>query len=294
MSWLQLILESDGGYIDEIVEFLEQFDTQSISLEACSEEPIITEGITTSIELWHRTRLTAVLHPDTDLDVLLVCLRNQIGPDKIYNHRIQLLKDQDWMKNFRDSHGPLLFDDRFCICPTWSEPPAWCEQVIVLDPGLAFGTGTHTTTSLCIEKLLQHDLEDKSVIDYGCGSGILALTALSLGAARAYAIDIDPLAIEATRKNAALNGIKADRLIIAHPDEISLKPVDVLVANILLGPLKQLSSRFTDYVTQNGIILLSGIMQQQADECLACYRSCFNMFEPVYANEWVLLEGERI
>ena len=294
MSWLQLILESDGIYIDEIAEFLEQFGAQSISLEACSEEPVIAEGIVSSVEFWHRTRLTAVLHPDTDLDVLLACLRNHTGADKIYNHRFQVLKDQDWLTIFQDSHGPLVFDDRFCICPSWCEPPAASEHVIVLDPGLAFGTGTHTTTSLCIERLLQHDLAGKTVIDYGCGSGVLALTALSLGAARAYAIDIDPLAIEATRNNATLNGIEADQLIISHPMEIDLNPADVVVANILLGPLQELSTRLADYVNHKGIILLSGIMQQQAEVCLASYRSCFNMLEPVYRNEWVLLEGERI
>ena len=292
MSWLQLILESDPGSAEQLSELLEQFGAVSVSMSAVSDEKIFGQAIEKDTVLWQQTRVVALLHEDTDLDTLLVCMRNRVGADRIGKHEISILEDRDWVNEFKFGHGVKIFADCLCVCPSWCELPRDDIAHIILDPGLAFGTGTHETTAACLEWLASNDVKNKSVIDYGCGSGILALAAAKLGAEKVYAVDIDPQALQATEENAQRNSI-TDQLVIAHPDDIQLPVVDVLVANVLLNPLQELANHFSELVQPCGDLVLSGLLSTQAEECLEAYQSWFNMDEPVFKQEWSLLHGTR-
>jgi ribosomal protein L11 methyltransferase len=292
MSWLQLILKSDLESAEQLSELLELFGAVSISMSAMSDEKIFGQAIEKDPVLWQRTRIVALLHEDTDLDTLLVCLRNRVGADRIDKHEISVLEDRDWVNEFKFGHGVKIFADRLCVCPSWCELPRNDIAHIILDPGLAFGTGTHETTAACLEWLASNDIKNKSVIDFGCGSGILALAAVKLGAVKVYAVDIDPQALQATVENAKRNNV-TDQLVIAHPENIQLPTVDVLVANVLLNPLQELANHFSELVRPRGDLVLSGLLSTQAEECLEAYQSWFNMDEPVFKQEWSLLHGTR-
>ncbi len=289
MSWLQLELETHQAQAEELSELLEQFGAISVTLTASSDEPVFDAESETK-KLWDKTRLIALLHPESDLDIMLVCLRDRIGADNIFSHKIELIKDKDWVSEFKSAHQPLLFSNRICISPSWCELPENNIPTLILDPGLAFGTGSHPTTSLCIEWLAENDLTDKIVIDYGCGSGILAMVAALLGANQVYAVDIDSQALQAARENINRNKL-SEKIIVDHVDNISLPVVDILVANILMNPLKDLAEKFSTLTKSGGDIILSGLLHVQAEECLAAYASRFNMDEPVFNSEWTRLHG---
>lgn len=292
MSWLQLTLESDHESAEQLSELLEQFGAVSISLTAMSDEKIFGQAIEKDPVLWQQTRVIALLHEDTDLDTLLVCLRNRAGEGKIGKHEISILEDRDWVNEFKSAHGVKIFAESLCVCPSWCELPGDDLPHIILDPGLAFGTGNHETTAACLEWLAENNIRGKTVIDFGCGSGILALAAVKLGAEKVYAVDIDPQALKASEENAKRNGI-TDRLVIAHPEDIQLPVVDILVANVLLNPLQELASLFSELVQPSGDLVLSGLLSTQAEECLEAYQSWFNMDGPVFKQEWSLLHGIR-
>lgn len=295
MSWLQLELETNQAKAEELAELLEQFGAVSVSFTASSEEPLFDsqgQGKDDSNSLWQKTRVTALLHPDADLDIMLVCLRDRIGAENIYQHKIERLKDKDWVSEFKAQHEPLIFSERVCICPSWCEKPENNLPTLILDPGLAFGTGAHPTTSLCIEWLAVNDVSNKVIIDYGCGSGILAMVAALLGAEKVYAVDIDPQAIVAAKENIDQNNLD-DKIIIGHVDDCELPVADVMIANILMNPLKGLVEKFSNLTKPGGEIILSGLLHVQAEECLAAYGSCFSMDEPVFNSEWTRLHGIR-
>lgn len=291
MSWIQLELETHQAQAEELSELLEQFGAVSVTLTASSDEPVFdAEGETK--KFWDKTRLIALLHPDTDLDILLVCLRDRIGAENIYSHKIELLKDKDWVSEFKAEYQPMIFSNRVCISPSWCEPPENNLPTLILDPGLAFGTGSHPTTSLCIEWLAENDITDKVVIDYGCGSGILAMVAALLGAKEVYAVDIDNQALQAARENINRNKL-FEKIHVEHVDDASFPVADILVANILMNPLKELVEKFSGLTKSGGHIILSGLLHVQADECLSAYASCFNMDEPIFSSEWTRLHGIR-
>ncbi len=296
MSWLQLELETNQAKAEELSELLEQLGAVSVSLTASSSEPLFdvaVQDVSESKKFWQKTRVVALLHPDTDLDIMLVCVRDRIGAENIYHHKIESLKDKDWVSEFKAEHQPLFFSDRVCICPSWCEQTDNNIPTIILDPGLAFGTGSHPTTSLCVEWLAENDLTNKVVIDYGCGSGILAMVAALLGAKQVYAVDIDPQAIQAARDNIDRNGL-AKKIEVAHVDECSLPVADILLANILMNPLKELAAKFSDLTRPGSDIILSGLLHVQADECLSVYSDYFNMYTPVFNSEWARLHGTKI
>jgi ribosomal protein L11 methyltransferase len=292
MVWLQLTFASNRESARTLSELLEQFGAVSVSLSAISNELLVGQNSSESEALWEQTRVTALLHADTDLDTLIAVARNRVGADQIRQHHIELIEDRDWVSEYQQTHGSRIIKDLLCICPSWCRPPDHIPNHLLLDPGLAFGTGTHDTTSLCLDWLVDHDISGKQVVDYGCGSGILALAALKLGAAHAWAVDIDTQALEATRINADRNQL-SDQITIMHPDKIDLPSVDVVLANILLNPLMDHAAKFAGLVTANGTVVVSGILATQVEECLAVYQSWFNMQTPVFSREWALLEGAR-
>lgn len=292
MSWLQLVVETDREHSDELAAFLENFSAMSISFSAASDEPVFAQNDGDESWHWRRTRVSALLPADVDMDILLVCMRDRIGADYIFNREITCVVDQDWVQSYQQQHPPLIFADRLCVCPSWCEVPQGDLATIMLDPGLAFGTGTHATTALCLEWLAQHDLAHKTVIDFGCGSGILALAAARLGAMQVTAVDIDPQAIQASRENVGKNNLQS-KIIIVQAEQPEMDAADILVANVLLNPLLDLASRFAELVKPGGWLVLSGLLPDQVESCLAAYDHCFNMQTPVFRDEWALLQGTR-
>lgn len=292
MAWLQLSIETDREHAQSLAGFLEQFNATAISFSAASDELLFDHADGTDSGHWQHTRVTALLQDDIDLDILLVCLRDRIGVDHIYSRKISRLEDRDWVASCEQSHPALVFADRLCICPGWCDVPEGEYLTVRLDPGLAFGTGTHATTSLCLEWLARAPLNGRTLIDYGCGSGILALAAAQLGAVSVAAVDIDPQAITACESNVARNRLQ-DKVRVGHPDTVAMQPADVLIANVLLNPLLDLRDRLAALVKPGGSIVLSGLLAHQADSCLAAYRACFNMQSPEFRDEWALLQGVR-
>ena len=291
MAWLRLTLETDAGQVEPVTTFLEQFNAISISYQPGSSESRFA-GVGDDPVPWNRTSISALIDPATDMDILLICLRNRIGTEMIFRHGIELVEDQDWIESYRHGAAPLVFADRLCICPSWLQPGQDCECVVTLDPGLAFGSGTHPTTQMCLEWLASGDLRNRSIIDYGCGSGILALAAGRLGAHHVYAVDLDPQALSASKSNVRLNRL-SEVISVLAPHTEALPAVDILVANILLKPVLELSDLFRSLVKPGGYIVISGILSTQVTECLASYERWFKMEDTRYHDEWALLHGCR-
>ena len=290
MPWRELSLTLPADSADEISRFLEDQGAQAITLAESGEEPLF-EPKPGETPLWRRVRLTA-LFADED-DVRTIAHRLQSRYPELEPPRLQKLEDQPWERLWLEHFKPLDFG-RLWVCPT-GRPPADPEAICLeLDPGLAFGTGTHPTTALCLEWLAQWDLEGTTVIDYGCGSGILAIAALLLGAERVIACDIDPQALTATRENAAKNKV-AERLSCCYPQDMPSIEADILLANILAGPLTEMASCLAARVKTGGRIILSGILAEQTDEILAAYLPHRFRFEPpATSDQWVRLSGEKL
>lgn len=291
MSWLRLTLEVAAEQIEAVTEFLEKFNAGSISYRPLSSESLYA-GVGEEPIPWSMTSLSALVDADTDMDILLACLRNRLGEGKIHNQKIDLLEDRDWTESYRRGITQQKFADRLCICPSWLTADPDCKHKVILDPGLAFGSGSHATTQLCLDWLARNELKNLTIIDYGCGSGVLALAAARLGAGHVYAVDIDPQALEAARDNAFVNNLEGKVTILA-PGEVPLPQTDILIANILLKPLLELSSLFNSLVAGHGQIVLSGILATQAQECLETYGHWFKMETTRYRDEWALIYGRR-
>jgi ribosomal protein L11 methyltransferase len=213
-------------------------------------------------------------------------------PNATFEHIADRAWEREWLKDFH----PMRFGRRLWICPGGQRPQldesAEEHCLIELDPGLAFGTGTHPTTALCLEWLDSAPLDGKSVVDYGCGSGVLAIAALKLGAAAALAIDIDPQALLATRDNAARNHV-SERLTVAGPDEAPRRQAVILLANILAEPLLELAPSFGERVAPGGSVVLSGILRSQAAPVASRYAAWFDMRPATVRDDWALLHGVR-
>lgn len=290
MHWLRLSFDCSAGQVDTLTDLLERLGAESVSVSGGGNESLLAES-TEATGYWAACRIGALLPADADFDIVLACLRNAAGVPGLRNAGVEPLPDRDWVAAGREAQGALQFGERLCICPSWIPAPAG-KQVLTLDPGLAFGTGAHATTALCLEWLAGTDLRGRTVIDYGCGSGVLGLAAAKLGASRVHAIDVDPVAVAATSENAGRNGL-AGVVTSGLPGAGPLPVVDLLVANILLGPLLELAEHFAPLVRPGGRIVLSGILAAQADACLGHYGRWFNMAAPRYRDEWALLYGER-
>ncbi|WP_230125839.1 50S ribosomal protein L11 methyltransferase, partial [Pseudomonas sp. Bi70] len=263
----------------------------SVTFMDAEDQPIFEPDLGTT-PLWSHTHLLALFEADTDADALVAHLRLLTGGD-LPEHHIERIEDQDWERSWMDGFAPMRFGQRLWIVPSWHEAPQPDAVNLLLDPGLAFGTGTHPTTSLCLQWLDGQALEGCSVLDFGCGSGILAIAALLLGAPRAVGTDIDPQALEASRDNAGRNGIADERFPVYLPADLPQEPADVVVANILAGPLVSLAPQITRLVKSGGRLALSGILAEQAEEVRAAYAADFQLDPTATLDGWVRISGVR-
>jgi ribosomal protein L11 methyltransferase len=228
-----------------------------------------------------------------DMDKVLSYLKS-IHPNKDkMAYKLEQLEDKDWEREWMDNFHPMKFGQRLWICPSWREVPEPDAVNVMLDPGLAFGTGTHPTTALCLTWLDGLDLKGKTVVDFGCGSGILSLAALKLGAKKVIGIDIDPQALQASLENAKRNQCE-DRLELFLPKDQPEFKADVVVANILAGPLRELAPVIVEYVKHQGVLALSGVLEEQAEQLQQIYGEYCQMDSFVVQDEWVRLSGTRM
>jgi ribosomal protein L11 methyltransferase len=276
---------------EQVSNALEELGAQAVTLQGAGSDSLFDQ-IDETPTLWATTNLTALFDAKEDVDRLLDRLRASLGPTPLPAHETSLLADQDWNRAWMDRFKPMRFGERLWVVPSWHVPPAPDAVNLILDPGMAFGTGTHPTTALCLQWLDGVDLSGKTVLDYGCGSGILAIAAIRLGARRAIAVDIDPQCLEVARENAQRNGTLG-QIDILPAQEWKNESVDVLLANILAGPLHALADAFAGYVRPHGDIVLSGLLAPQAQACLDVYAPHFFMQPPRIAEDWAMLHGKR-
>lgn len=242
--------------------------------------------------LWQDTRVVGLFESDQDIAATISLLKENLGTENFPSYQESVVEDQDWERAWLADFKPMQFGENLWIVPSEFEPVDAEAVNIFLDPGLAFGTGTHPTTALCLAWLDQNKALDQDVIDYGCGSGVLAIAAAKLGAADVSAVDIDPQALIATDANAKKNNVES--YIKSYlPEDFPEKAADLLLANILANPLMELAAHFTELLKDNGKIVLSGILEEQADEVLLTYQAYFNMHPAVIENGWVMLQGEK-
>ncbi|HUY83533.1 MAG TPA: 50S ribosomal protein L11 methyltransferase [Steroidobacteraceae bacterium] len=255
------------------------------------DEPIL-EPRPGEFRLWRDTLVRALFDDALDPATCLCRLTAVLGPRILAGAKLRRVADRAWEREWLVDWSPLRFGPRLWVCPSSAQPPADRDAIVVrLDPGLAFGTGTHPTTALCLEALAALDLRGKTVIDYGCGSGILAIAALKLGAARAHAIDIDPQALAAAAANAAANGV-ADRLRRADAAAV-LPGADCVVANILASTLIEVRERLAAACRAGGDLLLSGILVAQTDAVTAAYRETFAIVGVARREDWCCIRARR-
>jgi len=291
MPWLQLRLAITPEQAEPFEDALLGVGAVSVTFMDAEDQPIFEPDLGTT-PLWSHTHLLALFEADVDESNLLAHLQLLIGR-ALPDYQLERIEDQDWERSWMDNFQPMRFGRRLCIVPSWHAAPEPDAVNLLLDPGLAFGTGTHPTTALCLEWLDGQDLRGQQVVDFGCGSGILAIAALLLGAERAVGTDIDPQALEASRDNAGRNGIDSARFPLYLPEQLPAVQADVVVANILAGPLVALAPQITALVKPGGQLALSGVLAEQAEEVREAYRGAFDLDPTADKDGWVRISGMR-
>ncbi|TDX99591.1 50S ribosomal protein L11 methyltransferase [Thiohalophilus thiocyanatoxydans] len=291
MSWLQLIIPASAKQVERLSDALESVGAASVTLQDAADQPLL-EPAPGSMPIWSETRVIGLFPADQDPGLLIERI-NPLLAEPVAEWKAEPLEDQNWVRSWMDHFQPMQFGRRLWIVPGGYTPPDPQAVNILLDPGLAFGTGTHPTTRLCLEWLDAHPPTDQDVIDYGCGSGILAIAARKLGARHLWGVDNDPQALLATAENLRKNGIEAGvslHLPGALPPETT---VPLLLANILAGPLISLAPQLASHVQPGGSIVLAGILDTQMDDVIAAYQPFFEMQLYRQIEEWVCLAGTK-
>jgi len=269
VTWRQFVMKLGALDPEAVEEIFVRFGASSVTMTDAGDNPVLEPG-PGETPLWTDTLITGLFSPDIDLHQFEDKLLRELGLTELPAHQTETLEDRDWEREWLKDFGPMQFGRRLWIHPKGSEPFSDDIAVVYLDPGLAFGTGTHATTALCLEWLDGLSLEGKSMLDYGCGSGVLAIAALKLGCRCATGMDIDPQALIATQQNASDNGVAEKLTVLGTPDEIRGN-FDIAVANILAGPLVQFAESITLTIRGRGMLALSGVLCEQADEVMAAY-----------------------
>ncbi|OIQ24529.1 50S ribosomal protein L11 methyltransferase [uncultured Vibrio sp.] len=293
MPWIQIKLNATKDNAETISDMLmEETGALSVTFLDARDTPIF-EPLPGETRLWGDIDVLALYDAEADTTFIIdqIKLSNLLENDFAY--KVEQLEDKDWEREWMDNFHPMQFGERLWICPSWRDVPDPDAINVMLDPGLAFGTGTHPTTALCLEWLEGLDLSGKTVIDFGCGSGILAIAAIKLGAKQVIGIDIDPQALLASKDNAERNGV-ADQLEVFLPqDQPEGLLADVVVANILAGPLRELSPIIKGLVKPAGALAMSGVLDTQAEDVASYYRDEFQVDPIKEQSEWCRISGSK-
>ena len=288
-------LEVGAREAEALADALLEFDAVWVDVSDAAagtdaERPMFGEPGEALPTAWGENRLTALFALTADIEPALQAAAAQAGLAAAPAYRTHRVDEQDWVRLTQSQFAPIHIKERLWIVPSWHEPADPAAINILLDPGLAFGTGSHPTTRLCLEWLYDNLSPGCRVIDYGCGSGVLAIVAARLGAGEVTGVDIDPQAVETSRYNARKNSVQVSFVVA----DVSLPaPADILIANILSGPLRVLAPLLSQLVRPGGRLVLSGVLQGQADDVMQHYVGWFEMRAPVAREGWVRLEGLR-
>ncbi len=292
MPWLQVRLAIQPDQAAAWEDTLLELGAVSVTFMDGEDQPIYEPDLGTT-PLWTHTHLLALFEDETDPEILRQHIQ-LLGGENTPELQIEKIEDQDWERSWMDNFHPMRFGQRLWIVPSWHAAPEPDAVNLLLDPGLAFGTGTHPTTALCLEWLDGQLLDNCNVLDFGCGSGILAIAAKLLGAARLTCTDIDSQALEATRDNANRNAIAEEDMLVYLPQHMPKQKFDVVLANILAGPLVQLAPQLIEHTRPGGRIALSGILAEQAQEVRDAYSAAFTLAPTAEKDGWVCISGVRL
>ncbi|SES93150.1 50S ribosomal protein L11 methyltransferase [Thorsellia anophelis] len=291
MAWIQIKIPALDKHAERLSEALIGFGAVSVTFQDTHDNPVY-EPLPGETLLWHDTDIIGLFDAEHDMQKLIKQLQHMSILGKDFEYKIEQIEDKDWERAWMDNFHPMQFGQRLWICPSWREVPDPKAVNVLLDPGLAFGTGTHPTTSLCLQWLDGQDLTGKTVIDFGCGSGILAIAALKLGAKSAIGIDIDPQAITASLENANRNHVANKLTLYLAKDAPNNLKADFILANILAGPLKELAPNIKALVGSNGSICLSGILASQAESVASAYADEIILDPIIEKEEWCRITGQ--
>jgi ribosomal protein L11 methyltransferase len=294
MPWLTLIADTNAEHAEALSEALLELGALSVDLldadaDTPDEQAIFGEPGEPPPGVWQHNRVSALFDDDKDVAAILREAAARIGLQDLPEHRVETLADNDWVRLTQSQFDPIPISPRLWIVPTWHTPSDPDAINIVLDPGLAFGTGSHPTTRLCLRWLDNNIKGGESVLDYGCGSGILAIAALKLGAARAVGVDVDSQAVIASRDNAIANQVENVQFFM--PNNAPQGTYDLVVANILTNPLRMLAPLLANATRQGGQIVLSGILEEQAQDVMNIYQQWFDLNAPIFEDGWSCLSG---
>lgn len=294
MSWLQIAISTTKDNAETAEDCLFSAGAQTVTLTDAADQPILEPGVNET-PIWNTVIITGLFSLEVEQQVMLDSIKNCLS-EIDFSYTTEQLQDQNWTRAWMDHYHAMQFGQRLWVCPLHIEPPEPDAINLRLDPGLAFGTGTHPTTSLCLRWLDKNITTQQSLLDYGCGSGILAIAACMLGIDHADGVDIDPQALLATHSNAEVNRVN-DQISSYLPDDFQRQHAetqyDIVVANILSGPLAELAPALAGHTKSGGDIVLSGILREQAESVLNAYKEFFTMDTPVLEEDWVLLHGVK-
>lgn len=289
--WLQIRLEAERGTGETVAEAMANAGALSVTLEDAADDPVF-EPAPGEAPLWPHTAVVGLFDAAADAQGVLREVQSELALESPPRARITTLTGRDWETRWRQDFHAMRFGARLWVCPQGETAPAPDAVTVNLDPGLAFGTGTHPSTALCLEWLDGHCRPGDRLIDYGCGSGILAVAAARLGAARIWAVDIDPQALQATAANARANGV--GRLVwTGAPERLPSVAADCLIANILAGPLIELAPRFAALLAKDARLVVAGILREQAAAVASALDACFTVEGEAVREGWALLHGRR-
>ncbi|MCX7100482.1 MAG: 50S ribosomal protein L11 methyltransferase [Methylobacter sp.] len=289
MTWHQITVITNENLAPRIADFFDNLGAVSVTYMDAEDEPVYEPAIGET-KIWSNTEVIALYEIDVDPLLIKTRLYAQFKADQMHNYRHEIIEDQEWERAWMEFYKPMKFAEKLWVCPTDQEQYETGTVCLTLDPGLAFGTGTHPTTALCLEWLASHELAGKTVIDYGCGSGILAVAGILLGAKIAHAVDIDPQAITATQSNALKNKV-ADKVACYLPEQFTPIQADLVLANILAKPLIDMAEQISNLVAPGSQLVLSGILYEQAESVMNAYQKYIIFNPPVQQEDWIRLDG---
>jgi ribosomal protein L11 methyltransferase len=289
MAWIQLRINTHAEGAEALGELLSELGAQAVTFVDAKDTPWY-EPKPGEVQLWPDTQVVGLFDASEEMPPIVRQIKASVPDNTLI--KLDPLEDKDWEREWMDNFHPVRFGKRLWICPSWRDVPEPEAVNVMLDPGLAFGTGTHPTTALCLRWLDSLDLTASTVIDFGCGSGILGIAALKLGAARVIGIDIDPQAIQASEENARRNDV-AEKIELYLPQHQPELEADIVVANILAGPLRDLRQVITGCCRPGTLLALSGILKEQSGEISQLYSQDFDMDDIAIEGDWARVSGIR-